>query len=141
MNDESGIPKTLYELLGATPGATRAEIKAAYETSVACMQQRVENGELEALDELRLLRDAFHILYDAERRARYDAWIKPQYLQAETAKNKEEAEAAARETVSWGIVLLLFALALASVGTCLTLLESAIESPVEFAEPVRTGRR
>lgn len=138
MNDESRIPKTLYALLGTEPGATRAQIKEAYELSVLKVQERVENGDIGALDELRLLRDAFHILHDEERRLHYDAWIKPQRRDGDT--EQKESESAVKETVSLGIVLLLVALALAGIWTYLTLLESAIESPVEFADAVRIER-
>ena len=138
MSDESRIPKTLYDLLGTEPDATRARIKEAYELSVMKVQERVESGEIGALDELRLLRDAFHILHDEDRRRHYDAWIKPKRQDDGTAE--KAAESAAKETVTWGIVLLLFALVLAGLWTYLTLLEGAAESPAGFAETVRTER-
>jgi len=139
MGDASSIPKTLYELLGTTPGVTRAEIKEAYEKSVVRLQQRIEEGELEALDDLRLLRDAFHILHDPERRQHYDMWIKPQARRDD--RGEAEDQSVARETVSWGIVLLLIALALAGVWTYLTLLESASESPIGFASSAGPAHR
>lgn len=136
---ETKIPKTLYELLGTSVGATRIQIKNAYEQSVKRVQQRIEDGENAALDELALLRDAYHILSDAERRRHYDAWIRPQVDEAHA--DPTETGRGSTEQVSRVIVLLLIALALAGILTYLTLLESATEGPVEFASVTRPEKR
>jgi hypothetical protein len=70
------MKKTLYEILGLVPGATDAEIQAAYQH----LSQRLESGEsrldhAEASFQLSLLKQAYWTLSDNMRRSAYDATL------------------------------------------------------------------
>ncbi len=68
------MKKTLYEILGVTPGATDAEIQAVYQR----LLQRLESGDsgldyAETNFQLSLIKQAYWTLSDNMRRSAYDA--------------------------------------------------------------------
>lgn len=70
------MKKTLYEILGVTPSATDADIKAAYQR----LLQRLESGDsgldyAEANFQLSLAKQAYWTLSDNMRRSAYDATL------------------------------------------------------------------
>ena len=69
--------KTLYDLLATRPDATAEELEAAYRSAVERLKPETDAGRPDALNTLRLLREAYHILSDQQQRTRYDAWMRP----------------------------------------------------------------
>ncbi|MBZ0104311.1 MAG: DnaJ domain-containing protein [Sulfuricella denitrificans] len=70
----SQMKKTLYEILGVSPGATEAEIRSVY----PLLRQWLESGEsgldhAEASFRLNLIKEAYWTLSDNMRRSAYDA--------------------------------------------------------------------
>jgi DnaJ-class molecular chaperone len=127
------VRKTLYDLLGTQPEATREEIEQAYRAAVVPLQPDIDAGRPDALNQQRLLREAYHILADDARRARYDARMK---LLGGTEK-VTAARQPGIDGVGWTIIVALVALAIGAVLTVFMLLEHAEDVRTEYAESVR----
>lgn len=65
--------KTLYDVLEVSPSANTDVIQAAYHRIRDRFQARAAQGDEDALNQLKLAREAAAVLTHAERRARYDA--------------------------------------------------------------------
>lgn len=65
--------KTLYDVLEVSPSANTDVIQAAYQRIRERFQARAAQGDEDALNQLKLAREAAAVLTHAERRARYDA--------------------------------------------------------------------
>ena len=63
------MKKTLYQILGVDPKASREEIEAAYNARI----DELKSATLQDPNKLRVLQQSKEILSDANRRAAYDA--------------------------------------------------------------------
>ncbi len=79
---------TLYDVLGIEPGASPAEVGAAYEAKKAALAEAMDAT---SQNELKLARDAHAILSDPAKRAQYDQRLKAEVAQEHRITSYEAA--------------------------------------------------
>jgi DnaJ-class molecular chaperone len=66
------MQRDLYEVLGVAPKATEAQIKSAYRKLARKHHPDVNRGDKQAEERFKEISQAYHVLGDAKKRARYD---------------------------------------------------------------------
>jgi hypothetical protein len=125
--------RTLYQLLGTRPDATRQEIEVAYGAAVRRLKPQADAGRPEALNQLRELREAYQILSDQRQRARYDRWMKP--LEGTVGPPPQEAEG--NDRVGLAVIIALVLIAIGAMLTAFLLLDRAVDLRIEGPGIVR----
>lgn len=67
------MKRTLYEMLGIPPDATSEQIQAAYVARLAALNAPSLQGDEDAVNETRMLREGYQILTDPARKHHYDS--------------------------------------------------------------------
>lgn len=67
------MKRTLYDLLGVAETATDSELRAAFPSLLKRINEALERGDNDALNELKFAREGFDMLTSPHRRANYDA--------------------------------------------------------------------
>jgi len=67
------MKRTLYEMLGIPPDATSEQIQAAYVARLAALNAPSLQGNEDAVNETRMLREGYQILTDPARKHHYDS--------------------------------------------------------------------
>lgn len=122
---------SLYDLLETRIDAQRDEIERAYRAVVKRLQPKIEAGESDAIIRLRLLCEAYYILADPERRARYDASMK---------QLAAGLDASPVDRLGWIIIVMLVIVAIGFALTLFLLLERADDSGARSTKIMREIR-
>jgi len=131
------VKKTFYELLETRAGAGRDEIEQAYRAAVMRLQPEIDAGRPDALNRLRLLRDAHHTLADPARRARYDAWMQARGRGGKSGTEPPQIDRRSVDGLGWAIVVAVVVVAIGGLLTLFLLLDRVEDVRTDYAEIVR----
>ncbi|MES2296942.1 MAG: trypsin-like peptidase domain-containing protein [Pseudomonadota bacterium] len=102
--------QNFYRLLGAEPGATDAQIEAAYQHSSARLQERADAHGDDVQNQLKFLLIARETLLNKAKRAAYDASQKAKEAPRKPAVPVRPARPARRSTQLWALALVAVAI-------------------------------
>ncbi len=131
------VKKTLYDLLETRADAGRDDIEQAYRAAVKRLQPEIDAGQPDALNQLRLLSDAYYILTNDERRARYDARMQPVGGTAESGSGPQPVGRRKIDGLGWAIIVVLAVVVIGGMLTLFRLLDGAEDVRTEYAEILR----
>ena len=108
---------TYYDILRVSPEASPQGVRSAYRTLAQKYHPDKLPGNGDAVRVMAMLNEAYAVLSDPERRARYDRSIAPAAALAVTARRRVP-EPEVREAVwPWWLLFATFAFAFTAIGT------------------------
>lgn len=92
--------KTYYDVLGVSSNAEKNEIKSAFREKAKEIHPDIAKDKSSAKEDFILLREAYEVLSDSQKRSEYDKWIKRNSRGSRKSKRESHTDGYARADVS-----------------------------------------